>query len=45
MRLKFSSIVVLFVVIFIAKISFDNMNNVQANEVQSPSKIQRVSLK
>lgn len=42
MRLKFSSIVILFVVIFIAKISYDNMNNVQANEVKSPQTFARV---
>ena len=33
MRFKFSSFVMLFVIIFIAKISYDNMQNVQANEV------------
>lgn len=32
MRFKFSSLVIFFVVIFIAKISYDNMQNVNANE-------------
>lgn len=32
MRLKFSSLVIFFVVIFIAKISYDNMQNVNANK-------------
>jgi hypothetical protein len=32
MRFKFSSLVIFFVIIFIAKISYDNMQNVNANE-------------
>jgi hypothetical protein len=32
MRFKFSSLVIFFVIIFIAKISHDNMQNANANE-------------